>query len=278
MTMSDSSHVLFVALQAAIARKNHEDGLSTDHPWFHQLIVDEVDGLVDVEYRGEYELWFADRTTIPILEEVLRVLASADVAPTLRSFTYRTDAALAANGTYDFNIDALVQGNQIFPNLTRVSLDQGHGEHGYKILTSPASGDDWSEAGVLARLLERAPYLAELVVPGAPRASFFVGPPHPLGRLDVDAAYGHDGFIKQLAASSRFPGLRNFVFTEFRQDYLDDWREQTTSYEDYVLFFRSELASRLDTISLREVTLSEEHIGRLLAIKSAGVEITRCDA
>ena len=277
MTEHDSSQALFAPLQAAIARKNEEDGLSTDHPWHHRLSVSESGGLVDVEYRGEYELWFEDRTTAPILENVLRVLASKDVAPRLRSFTYLTDAVLAANGTYDFNIDALVDGDQAFPNLTRLSLDQGHGEHGYKILSSPALGDDWSEAGVLARLLERAPQLDELVVPGAPAESFFAGPSHPLRCLDVDAGFGHHGFIRRLAASSRFGELRRLVFTEFRQTYLDDWREQTTSFDDYVLLFGSRLGSSLDSMSLREVNLTEAQVGRLLAIKSAGVEITRSD-
>ena len=88
----------FAPLHSAISRKNDEDGFTADHPWYHQLIVHESGGLVDVEYRGEYELWFADRTTTPILEDVLRVLASGEVAPMLRSFTYRTDAVLAANG------------------------------------------------------------------------------------------------------------------------------------------------------------------------------------
>ena len=74
------------------------------------------------------------------------MLASNEVAPRLRSFTYRTDAVLAANGTYDFNIDALVETDQTFPNLTRLSLDQGEGEHGYKIL----------ELACIGRRLERS--------------------------------------------------------------------------------------------------------------------------
>lgn len=151
-----SLRALFEPLNAAILRKNEEDGFGPDHPWYHQLIIGESRGLVDVEYRGEYELWFDDRTKVPILEDLLRLLASNDIAHALRSFTYRTEAVLAANGTYDFNIDALVDSAQAFPNLTQLSLDQGEGEHGYKILTSPSSGDDWQEAGVLARVLDKA--------------------------------------------------------------------------------------------------------------------------
>jgi hypothetical protein len=47
---------LFAPLQAAIARKNQESGFDASHPWRHQLAVNESGGLLDVEYRGEYEL------------------------------------------------------------------------------------------------------------------------------------------------------------------------------------------------------------------------------
>jgi hypothetical protein len=273
--MTSSTNAWFAPLNAAISRKNDEDGFGPDHPWYHQLIIDESHGLVDVQYRGEYELWFNDRTTVPILEDLLRLLASGDVAHALRSFTYRTEAVLAANGTYDFNIDALVDGTHVFPNLTRLSLDQGEGEHGYKILTSPSSGDDWQEAGVLARVLDKAPTLKELVVPVPPDESFFRGPSHPLRSLDVDAGFGHADFIKHLAASTRFEQLRQIVFTDFRQHYLSDWREQTTTFEAYSQLFNAPIASRLDSICLREVNLTDEQVRSLLAIRSDGVEIER---
>jgi hypothetical protein len=190
---------LFAPLQAAIDRKNQEDGFDVSHTWHHQLSLGEADELLDVEYRGEYELWFDDQPTVTILQDLLRLLASAQVAPRLRSFTYRTEAVLAANGTYDYNIDPLVETEQRFPNLTRLSLDQDQGEHGYKILISPLSGDDWQEAGVLARLLDKAARLEELVTPAPPNGSFFQGRRHSLRSLDVDAGFGHADFIRHLA-------------------------------------------------------------------------------
>ena len=266
---------LFAPLRAAIARKNREASFDPNHSWHHHLIVDESSGFLDVEYRGEYELWFDDDSIVAILRDLLRLLASPEVAPRLRSFTYRTDAVLAANGTYDYDIDPLIEGEQSFPNLTRLSLDGGEGEHGYKILTSPLSGDDWNEAGVLARLLDRAPRLKDLASPVPPDGSFFEGCPHPLRSLDVDAGFGHADFIRHLAGCDRFPELRRLVFTEFRQTYLDDWHEQTTRFEDYVLLFGSPVASRLESIRLREVDLTPEQIRHLLGIRSDGVEITR---
>jgi len=238
------------------------------------LTVNQSDGLLEVEYRGEYELWFDDHTTATILQDLLRLLASAAVAPKLRSFAYRTEAVLAANGTYDYNIDPLVKGKQRFPKLIRLILDQGHGEHGYKILTSPLSGDNWHEAGVLARMVDQAPAMEELVTPVPPNDAFFQGRRHPLRSLDVDAGFGHADFIRHLAGCSRFPELRRLVFTDFRQSYLDYWREQTTRFEDYVSLFESPVASRLESIALRELSLSKDQVGRLLKMRSEGVEIT----
>ena len=269
---------LFAPLQATITRKNREVGFDATHPWHHQLIVVESPDSLDVEYRGEYELWLDDGTTVTILEDLLRLLARAVVAPALRSFTYRTEAVLAANGTYDYNIDPLVEGDREFPNLTRLSLDGGEGEHGYKILTSPLSGDDWTEAGVLARLLDKAPRLEDLASPVPPGGSFFEGRPHPLRSLDVDAGFGHADFIRQLAGCTRFPELRRLAFAEFRQTYLDDWRDRTTRFEDYLLFFGSPVASGLESIRLREVDLTADQICRLLGMRSAGVEISRRQA
>jgi hypothetical protein len=269
--------ILFAPLQAAINRKNQETGFDANHPWHHQLTLLEADGLIDVEYQGEYELWFDDETTTTILQDLCQLLAHPDVASQLRSFTYHTNAALAANGTYGYNIDPLVDGEQPFPHLIRLSLDQGEGEHGYKILNSPQSGEDWHEAGVLARLLTKAPCLADLVTPVPPDGSFFQGSQHPLQSLDVDAGFDHVDLIRNIATCSRFPNLQKIMFTDLRQYYLDDWQTQTTSFNDYVLFFKSSIALQLESIVLRAVNLSPEQVKQLLAIRRNGVEITCAD-
>jgi hypothetical protein len=270
------SSALFAPLQTAVARKNREDGFDASHPWHHQLAVNESDGLLDVEYRGEYELWFDDRSKVTILHDLLGALASAALAPALRSFVYRTAAAQAANGTYEIIIDALFTGALSFPRLSRFVIDQGHGEHGYKILASARNGGDgyYQEAGVLADLVAWAPALQELVTPSPPSAAFFDGRSHPLRSLDVDSGFGQASFIRNLAGCSRFPELRRLVFTDFRQTYLDDWREQTTRFEDYVSLLSSPIAARLESISLRELSLSGDQVRQLLELRSTGVVIT----
>lgn len=266
---------MFDVLQAAVVKMNQEGGYDASHPWHHALTVGEKAGLLDVEYRGEYELWFDDRSTVTILEDLLCLLASPDVAPRLRTFTYRTDAVSAANGTYDYNIDPFIESDQQFPNLTCLSLDQGQEEHGYKILTSPLSGDDWLEAGVLARMLDKARRLEELTTPVPPNSDFFSGGRHSIRSLDVDSGFGQENFVRQLAGCTRFPELRWLVFTDYRQDHMTDWRRVTTSFEDYILFFESATAQRLEIIRLQEVSLSQSQIDHLLSIRSAGVTFTR---
>jgi hypothetical protein len=271
---------LLSPLQDAIARKNRESGHPAGHPSHTRLDVHESDGLFDVEYRGENELWFDDQPTVTILHDLLSLLASTEIAPHLQSFVYSTDAALAANGTYSIVIDPFVSCKQVFPKLSRFVLDQGEGEHGYKILASRLNGGDgyYDEAGVLARLLDRAPALQELVTSSPPSAEFFLGDPHPLRSLDVDAGFGHEDFIRNLTGCSRFPDLRRLMFTDFRQHHLKDWREQTTSFEDYKRFFVSEIATRVDSIYLREVNLTGEQVRHLLTIRSNGVEIIAVDS
>jgi hypothetical protein len=272
----ESVLALFTPLHHAVARQNQEKGLDPSHPWYQQLSVNEADGLLDVAYYGEYELWFDDDTTMTILDDLLGLLATPEVAPILRSFTYRTEAVLAANGAYPIIIDALFSGNPSFPQLSRFTLDQGQGEHGYKILASTRNGGDgfYEEAGVLADLLAWAPALQELVTPSPPGRAFFIGTPHPLRSLDVDAGFEQAGFIRHLAECTRFPDLRRLVFTDDRNRYLDDWPARTTPFEDFVAFFASPLGQQLESIILREVNLNSDQCDQLLAIRSAGVNIT----
>jgi hypothetical protein len=270
------SRAALFALQEAVARKNREGRFDNDHPWRHTLAADESDGLLDVEYRGEYSLWFDDGTIVSVLDDLLRFLASAPVAPVLRSFVYRTEAVLAANGTYSIVIDGLFGGRRRFPHLSRFVLDQGPGEHGYKILASARNdGDGWfQEAGVLADLVAKAPALRELVTPSPPGEGFFRGRSHPLRSLDVDAGFGHANFLRNLAGCSRFPDLRHFVFTDDRNRYRADWHERTTSFEDYAAFLGSPVAGRLESICFREVNLTRGRVRQLREIRGEGVEIT----
>ncbi len=266
---------MFAVLHAAVVKINQEHARYQDYPLPHLLTVSESAGLLDVEYLGEYELWFDDESIVTILEDLLRLLASPEVAPRLRTFTYRTEAFLAANGTYDYNIDPLIEGDQQFPNLIRLSLDQGQGEHGYKILTSPLSGDDWLEAGVLARMLDKAPRLEELTTPVPPNINFFSGGRHSLRSLDVDSGFGQENFIRQLAGCTRFSELSRLVFTDYRQDHTADWRRDATSFEDYVHFFESPTAKQLESIRLQEVSLCPLQIDHLLNIRSTGVTLAK---
>jgi len=261
----------FATLQATLARVNRQGEWDEAHPWFHRLVIHRDGDLIDVQYQGEWYVTLEDHSTFGFLRELLLLLASPDFAPQLRSFTFRTEAVYAANGTYDFNIDPLIDGPHQFPHLESVILDQGYGEHGYKILVRGDS--DFEEAGALACLLDRAPALRELVSPSPPSPAFFGGQQHPLQLLDVNSGFGHENFIRNLAASVRFPRLRRLVFTECQQTYMENWRTLATSFEDFAGFFQSPVAAQLEAIELNDVLLSSDEVKRLLAHRSEGVSI-----
>lgn len=262
-------------LEATVRRHNQHHEFDERHPWYHSLATLSFGGLLDVEYRGESYLNFYPDEGVSILTNLLRRLSSPELAPRLRSFTFVTPGSWAANGTCNYDIDPLLEGTQTYPNLLLLSLDQGSGEHGSKILNSDRWGDYFDAGPILAMMLERAPRLDYLLSPVPPSADFFQGKPHPLRHLNVDAGYDHQSFLRNLADSSRFPQLEELVFTDFVQDHTDDWREHTTPFEDYVRFFRSKTAAGLKTMKFQDVDLAPDLIRDLLRIRKDGVTISR---
>lgn len=192
----------------------------------------------------------------------------------MRSFEYRTQAVYAANGTFEYRVDPLAFGGHTFPNLVRLDLDRGHGEHGYKVLATDHQGGD--SKLIAARLLEKAPRLEELSLPVPPDEDFFRGGPHPLRALRIDSAYEERAadFVRRLSGCGRFPSLRVLEFTDYRQDYMDGWRAKATPFEDCLRLFRSPVGRQLETIRLLETSLAEGQVRELLSIRSQGVEIT----
>jgi uncharacterized protein (TIGR02996 family) len=266
---------LLADLEETVTRQNQHSKYDKTQSWYHSLATLSVGGLLDVEYRGESYLNFYPDDGVSILTELLRRLASPELAPRLRSFTFNTPGSWAGNGVCNYDIDPLLESDQTYPNLLVLSLDQGEGEHGYKILNSDRWGDYFDAGNVLAMMLERAPRLDYLLSPVPPNAEFFQGKPYPLRHLNVDAGLDHQSFVRNLADSSRFPQLEELVFTDFCHPHTDDWREHTTPFEDYVQFFRSKTAARLKTITLQQVDLAPDRIQDLLRIRKAGVTISR---
>jgi hypothetical protein len=58
---------------------------------------------------------------------------------------------------------------------------------------------------------------------------------------------------------------------------MKDWRDRTTTFEDYLHFFESRIASGLRSVCLREVSLTSNEVERLLGIRREGVEIHQAE-
>src|SRR5262249_45937067 len=151
-------------------------------------------------------------------QEALAAVVSPEVSPVIRSLTFRGPDE-GSNGTRNWDLSPLTEGEAVFPQLRSVSIEQTKpADHNRTIVAS-----DYAEDGALARLLAKAPGLESLVTPSAPNPEFFQVGERPLTFLSVDAGYDHQDFIRGLARSSCFPGLRSLEFGEYNETYMDDY-------------------------------------------------------
>jgi hypothetical protein len=125
----------------------------------------------------------------------------------------------------------------------------------------------YEEAGVLGRLLRKAPSLDSLIVPSAPDVTFFELERHPLRFLSVDAGYDTQGFIGNLADSSCFPQLQRLEFGEFNETYLDDFPAGCTPFDDYRRLFTSAAFATVRAFVWRNPVCSDTEIAELRSLR-----------
>ncbi len=218
-----------------------------------RLFVGEVGGLLHVEFFGDP---FGDS-----YPELMEALVDPDVAGRLASLTLRGPDE-GANGTRNWDIGALAGSGVDFPGLRSLSIQQtGPADHNRSIVARV-----YDEDGVLARLLEKAPGLEELVSPSAPSADFFRVGRRPLRSLSVDAGYDHQGFIRNLARSGCFPDLRSLEFGEYNETYMEDFASLVTPFEDYRELFGSSAFAPVGFFRWRNPACSGDEIAGLKAM------------
>ncbi len=195
-------------------------------------------------------------------QALLELLVSSDVADVLGSLTLRGPDD-GANGTRNWDLTVLGTTTATFPQLRELTIEQNKpGNHNRSVVAA-----DYDEDGVLGRLLSRAPRIESLITPSAPDESFFQVGHRPLRFMSVDAGYAHQDFIRHLAKSSSFPGLRCLEFGEFSETYLDDWQAEATSEADYELLFRSNAFKPVNRFVWRNPLCSKESINRFKALR-----------
>lgn len=196
-------------------------------------------------------------------DELCKTLILPDVAFRLGSLSLRSPADEGANGTRNWDLARLVEAQISFPNLRSFSIEQYMpGDHNRVIVAA-----DYDEAGVLGRLLYKAPSLEALVVPSAPDATFFALRNHPLRFLSVDAGYDTQDFIPNLADSSCFHRLETLEFGEFNETYLDDFPSGCTPFDDYRRLFTSKAFSVVRRFVWRNPVCSEAEIEELRSLR-----------
>ncbi len=193
---------------------------------------------------------------------VLAAIASPEVSAQVASLNLRGPDE-GANGTRNWDLSPLVCGQAMFPRLREVSIEQTKpGDHNRTIVAA-----SYDEDGVLTNLLTRAPGLISLITPSAPNADFFMTGNRPLNYLNVDAGYDHQGFIRNLACSSCFPGLKCLEFGEYDEKSMDDYAALCTPFADYQELFKSPAFASVGRFVWRNPACSNEKISGLLKLR-----------
>jgi hypothetical protein len=197
-------------------------------------------------------------------QELCATLAKAEAASVLGSLSLRSSADEGSNGTRNWDLSSLVEPARSFPSLRSFSVEQnGPGDHNRIVI-----GDTYYEAGVLGKLMRKAPSLDALTVPSAPDATFFtLNNHHPLRLLSVNSGYDTQGFIGNLANSSCFPGLRALEFGEYNETYMEDFTVRCTPFEDYRRLFRSQSFAQAKSFVWRNPICSEAEIAELRSLR-----------
>lgn len=163
-------------------------------------ISDLADPEVDPEFHarltvryitGKLYLDFCGSPFDEPFNQLCACLVLPEVAAALASLSLRSPNDVGANGTRNWDLSALADADVVYPNLGAFAVEQARpGDHNRTRIAA-----DYDEAGVLGRLLWKAPALHALTVPSAPDRSFFEPGAHPLRYLSVDAGYDTQGFI-----------------------------------------------------------------------------------
>jgi hypothetical protein len=190
--------------------------------------------------------------------DLLEMLGVPAVAERLRAVWLRGPDE-GANGTRNWDLEPLVAGPVLFPNLELFSIELTVPAHHNRTIVAAV----YEENGVLARLLASSPRLRSLTVPSAPDATFFETAPRPLSFLSVDAGYDTQQFARRLSRSSCFPDLYCLEWGEYNETYLDDWQSRCTPLEDYRELFQSAAFSGVKRFVWRNPLLTNDEIRQL---------------
>jgi hypothetical protein len=238
-TRPDSNVInLLGALQRSIANREREVYEEEE-----RISIVEVQDLVQIEYFGYA---FGDS-----FSELIHLLCNPSVAASTQSLIFRSFDE-GANGTFNWDFTELNRSSVAFPNLTNFFVELRHPDwHNH-----PVIAESLEEEGMIARLLSQMPNIREMTIPNAPDVSFFQVGQRPLSALRVEAGYDHQNFILNFSQSSCFPFLQRLDFSDFNEQYMDDYLDCCTPFEHYCELLQSNAFSGVQKLVLRNARLA----------------------
>ena len=172
---------------------------------------------------------------------------------------------VGANGTREWNFSRIVNSNVTFDNLKifKVALTEV-GDHNQSVI-----GEYGEEGGMIAKLVSKMPKLEELILPSAPNEDFFKIPNLNISHLTIQAGYGHQNFIENLANSTNITNLTSLDYAEPFDHFGDLEDEEFTSFVSFKKLFTSEVFSINNFhLKLRENRLNKEQLKELQKINN----------
>ncbi|ANH61438.1 hypothetical protein [Dokdonia donghaensis] len=170
-----------------------------------------------------------------------------------------------ANGTRDWNFSRIINSNVIFDNLKifKVALTEV-GDHNQSVI-----GEYGEENGMIAKLTAKMPKIEELKLPSAPNEEFFKIQNPNIRHLTIQAGYGHQNFIENLANSTNITNLTSLDYAEPFDHFGDLEDDEFTSFESLKKLFASKVFS-IDNFhfKLRENRLNKEQLEELQKINN----------
>ena len=198
--------------------------MSSANAHIHPLLcshvsITEVDGLGDIAFFGApFENIFTDFCS---------TVSRPDGAATLRSRILRApDRGL--NGTCNRDLTQFVDPVESCPNLLTCVVEQNKPGDSHRGII----GADYTENGVLGRLLHKAPILDSLISPTVPDAGCFATHHAALRYLDVDTGYNTQQYIGHFAEKPCFSQLYTLAFGAYNETYMQHCPPGGTSCED----------------------------------------------
>ncbi|OJJ16365.1 hypothetical protein BKI52_34310 [marine bacterium AO1-C] len=215
-------------------------------------VVEGLHGLYDVYY---YTFWAHDEL------KVMEVLQEAEIAPLLSSVRFLAEDE-GVNGTQAWDLGDLLSKKQVFENMKYLEFPLNNNKNHNRIIVT--NKDDYGERGGLGQTLDRMPQLEVLIAPSAPSENFFQREVHPLRDLTIQTGFAHQDFIQHLANSSCFERLEKLDFTDYSEEYMDNYIQYCVSFEHFEALMHTKGLPLLKEILLRNTQLTDSQQQALL--------------